>query len=96
MMRNTELALVVGAAFAGLAFVLAIPRAPTEEFSSPTSVPAQVLTDKSDVLLASDWKWPIAEEADIATTESAESVESAEPTPTDDSQKKRCHRRRCR
>lgn len=90
MMRNTELALVAGAAFAGLAFVLAIPRAPTEELSPATSVPAQVLTDKSDVLLASDWKWPIAEEADDVTTDAAEA------TTMDDSQKKHCHRRRCR
>jgi hypothetical protein len=89
-MSNSELALVAGAALAGLAFVMAIPQPIAETAASPMA-PTQVLTDRTGVVLASDWKWPIAEDPEAAMT-----TESVEPQTTEDAPKRRCRRRRCR
>jgi hypothetical protein len=88
-MSNSELALVAGAALAGLAFVLAIPQPISESDASPIA-PAPVLTDRTGVVLASDWKWPITEDAVVDASDTVD-------TPaTEDAPRRRCRRRHCR
>jgi hypothetical protein len=88
-MINTDFALMTSAAFAGLAFVLAIPQ-PAADFSQPSYAPAQIVMDRAHVALASDWKWPLAEEADVVATDTVETPASEEAP------KRHCRRRRCR
>jgi hypothetical protein len=94
MMKN-DFALVIGAACAGLAFVLAIPQ-PAAELSRPafvaeqTAVAEEIVPEPTRLALSSEWRWPLAEEPEAATSE------AVEPAAADDTPKRRCRRRRCR
>lgn len=89
-MSNSELALVAGAALAGLAFVLAIPQ-PSSDIEPAPLAPPQIVADRTDVVLASDWKWPITTEDHIV-----DASETVDAPATEEAPRRHCRRRHCR